>query len=65
MMSHSADMYGCMSEEGQKRKHNEKWNKDDCTICKCKVRMIYHEVEAFHMFVWFLALKTVVQYFKN
>ena len=37
MISHSSQNLMCMDDDGQKYPHGHKWNKDDCTRCKCKV----------------------------
>jgi hypothetical protein len=41
MMSHSAQDLMCMDSDGQKHPHGDKWNKDDCTRCKCRVSSPY------------------------
>lgn len=36
-MSHAAGTMMCVDEEGAKHQHKEKWSKDDCTVCRCRV----------------------------
>lgn len=36
-MSHAAEDMMCMDENGQKHPHKDKWTKDDCTVCRCRV----------------------------
>lgn len=37
MMSLDNGAMTCMDENGVKHPHGDKWNKDDCTRCKCRV----------------------------
>ncbi|KAH3733107.1 hypothetical protein DPMN_039532 [Dreissena polymorpha] len=37
MMSHAAKEMFCMEDSGEKRMHGDKWSRDDCTVCRCKV----------------------------
>ena len=54
MVTHSGDMYGCIDDARHKRKHSERWNKDDCTVCKCKVSFaqgsicLHEKTQLFH-----------------
>ncbi|XP_053395477.1 peroxidasin-like isoform X2 [Mercenaria mercenaria] len=40
MMSHTTKDIMCMDDDGQKHPHGDKWNKDDCTRCKCRMGKI-------------------------
>ena len=40
MMSHAGESMMCMDENGQKRPHKDKWEKDDCTVCRCRVSIL-------------------------
>ncbi|XP_052240639.1 peroxidasin homolog [Dreissena polymorpha] len=37
MMSHAAKEMFCMEDSGEKRMHGDKWSRDDCTVCRCKM----------------------------
>lgn len=37
MMSNASTAMVCKEEDGTMRQHGDKWNKDDCTICKCRM----------------------------
>ena len=39
-MSHSSSGLVCKDEDGSMRQHGEKWNRDDCTRCKCRVSVM-------------------------
>ena len=41
-MSNASTAMVCKEEDGTMRQHGDKWNKDDCTICKCRVSMVIH-----------------------
>jgi len=39
MMTSSKTMM-CVEDDGTQRQHNDKWNKDDCSTCKCRMGQI-------------------------